>query len=131
VKAGFKNLLVLKHLGGKTFRVTQDLVFYSAKYDREFVAPAGMETDLASIPSIAQSFCNVLGRNIRSAVLHDWNCTPEGKKANKVTQRVTDNLFLEGMKLDEVRFGKARIMYAGVRGFQRIKYAFKRGESYG
>lgn len=129
-KAGFQNKARLEHIGGKNFELLEDLIFYSAEHKKFFTAPAGITTDLASIPRIAQSFCQVLGNNLRSAILHDFHCTKEGKYANKVNQKETDDLFLEGLKVDEVRWGKARIMYSGVTLFQRIKYRFKRGAKY-
>ena len=126
MKAGFRNKLQVTHMGGKMFRLDRDLKFYSEIYDREFIAPKGMHTDFASIPWLAQSFCQVLGNNIRSAVLHDFHCTEEGKKANKVSQKDADILFKEGLSVDQVRWSKARIMHRGVRGFQRLKYLFKK-----
>ena len=76
-KAGFKNKAKLTHMGGKMFRLDEDLVFYSRKYKRRFVTPAGTLTDLASIPWLFQSFCQVLGNNIRSAIQHDFHTTHE------------------------------------------------------
>jgi hypothetical protein len=125
-KAGFKNKAKLTHMGGKMFRLDEDLVFYSRKYKRRFVTPAGTLTDLASIPWLFQSFCQVLGNNIRSAIQHDFHTTDEGKKANQVNQKMADNLFSEGMAVDQVRWSKARIMTGGVKGFQRIKFLFRK-----
>lgn len=130
-KSGFQQKAELRHEGGKTFTLLNTLVFYSAHYQREFRVPRGMQTDLASIPSFAQSFCQVLGNNIRSAILHDFNCLPEGKTQNQVSQKMADKLFHEGMSIDHVRWSKARLMYRMVTLYQRTKYLFKRGESYG
>lgn len=129
-KAGFKNQVELRHIGGKNFQLLKDLIFYSAIYDKEFVTPAGILTDLASIPPLAQSFVQVLGNNIRSAVQHDFHSTPEGKKANDVSQYDADTLFNEGLAVDEVRWSKSRLMFGMVSAYQRTKYFFKRGESY-
>lgn len=129
-KAGFKNELDIRHLGGKNFLLLRNLYFYSARLDRVVMAPAGMITDFASIPWFAQSFVQVLGNNIRSAVLHDFNCRPEGKAENRLSQKQTDQLFQEGLAVDQVRWSKSRVMYSGVAVFQRIKYLFKRGETY-
>ena len=129
-RAGFRNKAKLEHIGGSQFILLADLAFYSVKYKRRFVAPAGIVTDLASIPWFAQSFCQVLGNNIRSAILHDFHCTDEGKEANDVTQKIADDLFREGLSVDNVRSSKARVMFSGVTLFQRIKYKFKRGVSY-
>ena len=125
-KAGFKNKAQLTHMGGKWFRLDRDLTFYSAEMERTFITPKGTRTDFASIPAPLQSFVQVLGNNIRSCIMHDFHCTPEGKKANKVNQKQTDDLLREGLALDHVRWSKARVMTAGVRGFQRLKYLFKR-----
>ena len=131
MKTKFKNKASITHIGGKLFRLNEPLTIYSNALGIEVTAPKGFVTDFASIPWFAQSFVQVLGNNIRSAIIHDWLCTEKGKAKTKLTQKQADALFLEGLKIDEVRWGKARIMAAGVRGFQRIKYAFKRGESYG
>ena len=128
--AGFKTDIDIRHIRGKNFLLLADLVFYSAEQERYYTAPAGITTDFASIPWWAQSFVQVLGNNIRSAVLHDFHCTAEGKEANQVSQKLTDDIFREGLAVDEVRRSKARVMFTGVTGFQRIKYFFKRGESY-
>lgn len=126
VKVGFKNLPTITHLGGKDFRLENSLHFYSGIYKREFIAPAGTITDFASIPQIAQSFVGVLGNNIRSAILHDFHCRPEGKKASGLSQKDADKLFQEGLAVDEVRWSKARVMFYGVTMFQRVKYIFKK-----
>lgn len=128
--SGFKNQAELRHIGGKYFELLADLTFYSEKYHREFTAPAGIITDLASIPAFAQSFCQVLGNNLRSAILHDFHCTKAGKIANKVSQYDTDAIFNEGLCVDEVRWSKSRLMFGMVSGFQRTKYFFKWGETY-
>lgn len=129
-KAGFKNRVELRHVGGKNFKLLNDLVFYSEVYQREFTAPAGILTDLASIPAIGQSFCQVLGNNIRSAVLHDFHTRPSGKKANKVSQYDADRIFKEGLSVDQVRWSKSRMMFGMVTSYQRTKYFFKRGVTY-
>lgn len=129
-KAGFQNHLEIKHIGGINFQLLTTLVFYSERYDHYFEAPAGITTDFASIPRPLQSIVQVLGNNIRSAVLHDFHCTEEGKAANYVSQEMADNLFKEGLSVDNVRTSKARVMFAGVAIFQRAKYFFKRGETY-
>lgn len=128
-KPGFQNTAKLEHIGGKYFRLLEELVYWSPKYNRKFITPAGTITDLASIPGFAQSFVQVLGNNIRSAIQHDFHCTPEGKKANGVTQKMADDLFREGLSFDHVRWSKARVMYRAVTTFQRAKYLFKK-ESY-
>ena len=125
-KAGFQNQVLLLHIGGKNFQLIADLVFYSAKHKKTYTAPAGIYTDLASIPAFAQSFCQVLGNNIRSAILHDFHCTEEGKAANGVDQKLTDDLFREGLSVDNVRTSKARLMFGMVTAFQRTKYLFKK-----
>jgi hypothetical protein len=122
--SGFKNLAELTHIGGKHFRLREPLVFWSDKHQREFVAPAGIITDLASIPWWAQSFCQVLGNNIRSAILHDFNCTEEGKRVNNVSQQLADDLFREGLEVDNERWSKAVVMHRAVTGFQKLKHLF-------
>lgn len=129
-KAGFRNQAELRHIGGKNFMLLKNLVFYSEEYGREFSAPAGIITDLASIPWIAQSFCQVLGNNIRSAILHDFHCREEGKRANGVSQLMADRLFREGLAVDNVRWSKARIMFAGVALYQRTVYFLTPGKKY-
>ena len=126
MKPGFQNTAILEHLGDKRFLLLESLVYYSVKYKRQFITPAGTITDFASIPWFLQSAVQVLGNNIRSAIQHDYHCTDEGKRANKVTQKIADDLFNEGMNLDQVRWSKAVVMGAGVGMFQRLKYLFKK-----
>lgn len=130
MRARFLNTAKVEHLGGKYFLLLEDLVFWSAEQHRYYVTPVGTVTDFASIPWFLQSFVQVLGNNIRSAIMHDFHCRPEGKRANNVTQKIADDLFDEGMAVDQVRWSKARVMGTGVGLFQRLKYLFKRGESY-
>ncbi len=129
-KTKFQNRASVTHIGGKFFKLNEKLTLYSAQLGMEVSAPSGFVTDFASIPAFAQSFVQVLGNNIRSAIIHDYLCTKAGKDKTKLTQKQADKLFLEGLKIDEVRWGKARVMACGVRGFQRMKYLFKRGETY-
>jgi hypothetical protein len=126
MNAGFQNKLKIKHLGGKNFELLARLTFYSEEYERTFITPKGFITDFASIPWFAQSFCQVLGNNIRSAVLHDWHCTPDGKTCNNVSQKDADAIFREGLRVDNVRASKVVLMSSGVGLFQRIKYLFKK-----
>lgn len=125
-KSGFASKASVTHLGGKYFQLNRDLTFYSAERQQGFTAPKGFITDFASIPQPLQGMIGVLGNNIRSAILHDYHCTPAGKEANRVNQKQADDLFREGLKVDQVRWSKARVMYAGVTLFQRVKYTFKK-----
>jgi len=116
----------LRHIGGSEFELLNDLCFWSARYNKLYTAPAGTITDLASIPWFAQSFCQVLGNNIRSAILHDYHCRPEGKEANQVNQKMADKIFSEGLAVDQVRWSKARVLFGMVSIFQRTKYLFSK-----
>ena len=131
MKTKFKSRASITHIGGKMFKLNEPLTLCSKELNMEITAPKGFVTDFASIPRPLQGLIGVLGNNIRSSIIHDYLCLPAGKKKYGLTQKQADKLFLEGLRIDEVRFSKARVMYAGVRVFQRIKYAFKRGEHYG
>ena len=98
--------------------LTDDLVFYSAKYRGMFIAPRGFQHNLASIPQIAQSIIPKVGRYDKAAVIHDGAygnvlTTEDGKRIFCV-KRVADDLFYEGMKAEGVNGLLAWMMHRAV-----------------
>jgi len=116
-------LYTKREIGAKRFHVSKPLVFYSDVLEREITVPIGFETDFASIPWFLQSLVQVNGPHIHAAVIHDFLCVYG--KSFKVTQKQTDQVFLEAMQCLDVRVTQRSAMYIGVRAYQSIKGLFK------
>lgn len=78
--------------------------------------PTGFVNDLASIPRIFQSIVPKVAKHRRAAVIHDYLYANKGKLGYaKFTRKQADQVFLEAMKVDGVRWTRRRIMYMAVR----------------
>lgn len=82
----------------------------------EFVVPAGMHTDFASVPRVVVWFLPRYGRYTRTAILHDylWRhrvADPE----RPIARRDADGLFRRVMRELEVPFLRRWIMWTAVR----------------
>jgi hypothetical protein len=116
--AAFNSDLVMKKVGKRTWSIVDDLVFYSAKYRGIVIAPAGMQTNLASIPRISWTIFPPIGWYDLAAVIHDGGysnslVTKDGRRIFTV-KKVADDLFLEGMLAMDVNAVVACIMYSAV-----------------
>jgi hypothetical protein len=89
-----------------------DLVFYSEEYRGRFVAPAGFQTDLASIPRVVWTLFPKVGLHDKAAVIHDaayanaLTTFHEDRYARRrifTAKTVADTLFDEGMKAAGVK----------------------------
>jgi hypothetical protein len=79
------------------------------------IIPAGITTDLASIPKWLRSFLNVLNNSAYAAIMHDYYYrNPADPKARSVTKEQADQLFYWGMREAGVNRIRAGIMYLGV-----------------
>ena len=98
-------------------------------YEREtamgtIVVPKGFETDLASIPrALRRRFPQWEGWT-PAAVVHDWLYSeqPDG-----IDRRKADDILLELMRQDEVRWGNAEKIHWAVREFGDIAWDKSRG----
>lgn len=119
--ARFLSPLRTEKIGEQRWLLIDDLVFRSEKYKGIFIAPRGAQTDLASIPLIAQSLFSKVGNYDRSAVIHDggygnYLVTENGDRIFCI-KRVSDDLFNEGMAADDVSRVKRFFIYHAVKYF--------------
>lgn len=70
--AGFITSLSARWLDAKRRELTAPLAFYSAKFDRVFIAPVGFVTDLASVPRLPFVFWLFGGDADEPATIHDY-----------------------------------------------------------
>jgi len=94
------------------FVVSKTAVYYSPKYDMQYLIPSMTPTDLASVPWIAELFVEDFGLHTQAAVLHDYLY---GSKL--VPRAQADYLFYEAMLSCGVGKFKAKAMYYAVRAF--------------
>lgn len=124
--AAFLSDLILKDIGGGFFQLVAPLRFASADLDREVQAPAGVVTDLASIPNYVPGWMiPKLGDYDYPAVIHDAGLDHTLQDAQGqtliVTKAQTDRLFLEGMTARNVNVVQREWMYWAVSHFGREK----------
>ena len=88
---------------------------------REITVPAGMLTDLASVPWFARWLVGRVGRHLEAAIVHDylyvarkWEPDPKLREAKR---KFADQLFYVGMRDAGVYRIVAWIMYVTVRIF--------------
>jgi hypothetical protein len=83
--------------------------------------PAGLITDLASVPRIARSVIDRVGPHLEAAIVHDylyvaWQDIP-GRDARDQDRYFADQLFLAGMVAAGVSWTKRNLIYRAVRTF--------------
>ncbi len=94
---------------------------YTSSYGLTITCPAGMTTDLASIPFFVRIFCSKLDRTTWAAVTHDRCCDTK-----EVSRREADFLFFEAMQISGVGLAKRWAYWAGVRAWGIICQQLKR-----
>lgn len=105
---------------GKLFYVDKD---YSVQFKLDgvltvVVVPAGLDTDLASIPDVVPNWiAKRIDAHIEASVVHDWLYCPAGRRFARET---ADDIFLAGMLAAGMDDGTAKLMYAAVRMFGGI-----------
>lgn len=121
--AKFLTPLRMEDIDGRNFKVLEPLVYLSAQHNGIFIVPAGVITDLASIPRGLWNLFPKSGRYNRAAVLHDAAYSHEVRTPQDITVHFTkalaDQVFLEAMRADGVGRVRARLMYWAVRIFGR------------
>lgn len=103
------------------FTLLQPLVYYSERLAREIVAPAGFQTNFASIPRPLHWLIPVNGHHRAAAVVHDFLCVDD---QHGLPQSESDAVFLEAMGVSGTPWYQRWPMYAGVRVFQSAKGIF-------
>lgn len=90
-----------------------------------FYIPAGLTTDLASIPRALWSFLSPQGPWARASVLHDWLYEQKyysDKMSLHDARRKCDRVFWEAMRDDGVDPETRNMIYAAVRAFGKEVY---------
>lgn len=90
-----------------------------------FYIPAGLTTDLASIPRVLWSFLPPQGPWARASVLHDWLYEQRyysDKMDSDAARRECDRLFWEAMRDDGVDKETRDMIYSAVRAFGKEVY---------
>ena len=110
--------LILEYLNGRRWRLAQAFHYHSEVSKRTYHVPAGFVTDFASIPRFFWRVLPPTGEYGKAAVIHDNNY----RVTTTVSQKMADDVFLEGMRDLNVPAWKALVMYWGVRAFGRWSY---------
>jgi len=110
---------------GENATLLAPLRFYSAKYKRTFIVPAGMLTDFASIPRGLWNLFPKRGKHDRAAVLHD--AAYRGRLLDilrnpfPVPKDVADDLFDEALRVCGVSWFTRVTMVRAVKIFGRSR----------
>lgn len=113
--AGFLDELWLRHDGAADRWTVARELRYVSKAGKTYTVPAGLETDLASVPKFLWSVVPPHGRHLPATILHDWLY-----ETKSVPREKADKLFKEGMEILGEK--KANMMYLAVRAFGRKVY---------
>lgn len=115
-----------KLLGGDYYRVAESFRYYlGEKYaDQWIYVPAGMLTDLASIPSVVWSILPPCGKYGAAAIVHDRLCntlqiTVDGKLVN-ITRARADEILGEAMEVLEVPWVKRKLISSAVAAYRWV-----------
>ena len=108
------NLVLQKHEGGFWRLITP--FTYRSDLLGEIVVPEGFVTDLASVPWFARWYVSRDGNHTRAAVVHDYLYARSSEASFPDTSRRTaDRVFLEAMRVCNLRPTLARVLYSAVR----------------
>ena len=118
MKSEFLTPLRVEHLGGKWWRLTHDLVYYSALLDATIVIPAGFVTDFASVPRIPLAYWLFGARGNQAAVLHDWLY-----RTGLIDRIRSDRVFNEALKAEGKWFPTRWPMTTAVMSFGWLVYS--------
>ena len=118
---GFSASLVTEQIQHQRWQVVQPFRFTS-KTGLAVDIPAAFQTDLASIPAVAQSLVSKVGYWSQPAVVHDmlYRRHRDGVD-DSITRLQADDVLLEGCRIKAVDFGvpdserRDWIIYGGVR----------------
>jgi hypothetical protein len=94
---------------------------------REITVPAGMLTDLASVPRVARWLVDRVGPHLEAAIVHDflyiaWQDVAGGRGAREEDRRFADQLMRVAMESAKVSATSRFVIHNAVRGFGRRAY---------
>ena len=86
------------------------------------VAPAGMLTDLSSVPRLAWSLTGIgrIGPHLEASIIHDWLYTAWQTLGLIPLQHMrlfADEVLLAGMKTAKISWHRRQMIYTAVRAF--------------
>jgi len=111
----FPDGLRLDWLRARTWRLVVAFRFHSRALGWVTV-PAGMVTDLVSLPGLVRLLFRVDGPELPAAIVHDYLYIRASSAAYpELTRRAAARVFLEGMVLLGVPAWRRWLYYAGVR----------------
>lgn len=97
---------------------------YTLEHDfdvHEITVPAGMLTDLASVPVFARWFVGRVGRHLEAAIVHDYLYTAHKRETDDARRRekrkFADQMMLVGMRDAGVDMFRAWVMFIVIRAF--------------
>ena len=109
----FLTELVLRHVGGRRYRVEQEFV-YIMRTGRHLVVPAGFITDGGSVPRLLWSLYPPFGSDCDEAyVLHDFGYAHA--EVWQMNRGEVDALMREVMDVKGFRTSGRAVVWAGVR----------------
>ena len=114
-RARFTTELVLSPYGAASWILRQPLKYLPRAHAVKIVAPAGFETDLASIPRVMRPLFPVHGPHTRAAVIHDWLYHDQRIGGQWIKRATADWIFYEAMRGRGTNWLMARSMYYAVR----------------
>jgi hypothetical protein len=104
VTARFTGPLVIEETGYERWKVAKPFKFISST-GLVVAVDAGFETDLASIPAIAQSLVSKLGYWTQPAIVHDLLYYRHRTELDDTIPRLqADDILLEGIKLKAAEY---------------------------
>lgn len=113
-------------LDKRTAILLEDLI-YEANDSQVYVAPAGFETDFATIPRPFWPIASPYEKDHQlSAVLHDWLYHLKAGTPYFLSRLQCDNLFLEAMASQGSPAWKRNTIWAAVRTFGWLPWSKKK-----
>jgi hypothetical protein len=94
---------------------------------REITVPAGMLTDLASVPRVARWLVDRVGPHLEAAIVHDflyiaWQDVAGGHDPQEEDRRFADELMRVAMEAAKVGAASRFVIHQAVRGFGRAAF---------
>jgi hypothetical protein len=102
---------------------------------REITVPAGMLTDLASVPRVARWLVDRVGPHLEAAIVHDflyiaWQDVVGGREPLEDDRRFADELMRVAMEAANVGGTSRRIIHGAVRSFGGPAYETRNPRRY-
>jgi len=110
--SSFTHPVILKMLGHRKYEVYEEFEF--VYYDKTIKIPKGLETDLATIPRLFWVVFPPNGVYAKAAIVHDF-LYRQLSDSYKISRKLADEIFLEGMTVLGVARWRRTAIYLAVR----------------